>query len=970
MPCGVDFPRSLASGILKFFSAHPPEVLARVNIVVNTKRMRLRLLEEFVSLGSILIPNVHVVSDLSELIGTFKDPNPKSHLQYRFELMVLVQKLIEQQPDLASKSALYDLTDNLAKLIDELQGENVAPSIIKKLNVEDQSGHWQRILHFVDIVTTYLEKRNLEPDSEGFQRNQVRALLKGWEEFPPENYIFIAGSTGSRGTTLELIKGIYGLNKGVVVLPGFDFHIPETVLGSISDPLIGEDHPQYRFVKMLKGLNVKYKDVGIWPTGSPPSIPRNKLISLALRPAPFTDSWMSEGPKLECLDRACEGLSLFEAENQREEALAIAMVLRKAADLNKRAALVTPDRRLARQVTAELLRWGIIPDDSAGLSFHLTLPGRFLRKVSAIFNRSPTASELIAILKNPICHSDDVNRGKHLRLVTKLETFLRKNTIIDPTVDHLHRFSKENNQEFSQKWVKWLSIFLGKFQNEGQQELGYWLCEHISNAEYLAVGCDPLEEKTSGSLWQNDAGEMAKKIVDNIFAVASSAPSISSSDYNKMLNTIFSSYEVRNSHISHDNILIWGTLEARANGTDLLILSGLNEGIWPAQPEPDQWMNRKMRIDAGLLLPERRIGLSAHDFQQAMGANEVWITRSKRNSESETTPSRWLNRLINLLAGLNSNGGKLALENMRSRGSQHLLLLNELEKTKKIKKPSRPEPIPPLKVRPKKLSVTEIKTLIRDPYSIYARHILKIEPLERLDKFSSYTLRGTVYHSIFEQFVMNWNSDADLKSHQENLEKMASDVIKVGTSNKILQNFWRKGINDISLSFIKDEIERQQEATPSAFERSGKLYIRGLNFEISGKADRIDLNKNGGAIIYDYKSGTLPSLKQQVAYDKQLYLLSLILQNGGFEGISSTKVDAAFFVPIKPNLKKIHIPVDLESVEEFEVKLGELLSAYLTLSTGFKARRALFLKQDYSPYDQISRYGEWDTSDKCEIEIL
>ena len=353
-----------------------------------------------------------------------------------------------------------------------------------------------------------------------------------------------------------------------------------------------------------------------------------------------------------------------------------------------------------------------------------------------------------------------------------------------------------------------------------------------------------------------------------------------------------------------------------------------------------------------------------------MGANEVWITRSKRNSESETTPSRWLNRLINLLAGLNSNGGKLALENMRSRGSQHLLLLNELEKTKKIKKPSRPEPIPPLKVRPKKLSVTEIKTLIRDPYSIYARHILKIEPLERLDKFSSYALRGIVYHSIFEQFVMNWNSDADLKSHQENLEKIASDVIKVGTSNKILQNFWKKGINDISLSFIKEEIERQQEATPSAFERSGKLYIRGLNFEISGKADRIDLNKNGGAIIYDYKSGTLPSLKQQVAYDKQLYLLSLILQNGGFEGISSTKVDAAFFVPVKPNVKKIHIPVDLESVEEFEVKLGELLSAYLMLSTGFKARRALFLKQDYSPYDQISRYGEWDTSDKCEIEIL
>ena len=127
-------------------------------------------------------------------------------MQYRFELMALVQKLIEQEPNLAPKSALYDLTDNLAKLIDELQGENVKPIIIKNLNVDDHSGHWQRILHFMDVVTTYLEKRNLEPDSEGFQRKQVLTLLRAWEEYPPESHIFIAGSTGSRGTTLELIK--------------------------------------------------------------------------------------------------------------------------------------------------------------------------------------------------------------------------------------------------------------------------------------------------------------------------------------------------------------------------------------------------------------------------------------------------------------------------------------------------------------------------------------------------------------------------------------------------------------------------------------------------------------------------------------------------------------------------------------------------------------------------------------------
>ena len=970
MPCGVDFPRSLAYGIFKFFSDNPPEVLARVNIIVNTKRMRLRLLEEFASLHTILIPKVHVLSDLSELIGTFKNPNPSSHLQYRFELMALVQKLIEQEPNLASKSALYDLTDNLAKLIDELQGENVKPITIKNLNVEDHSGHWQRILHFMDVVTTYLEERNLEPDSEGFQRKQVLTLLRAWEEYPPESHIFIAGSTGSRGTTLELIKGVYKLRKGVIVLPGFDFHMTEAVFGSISDPLIGEDHPQYRFVKMLEDLNIKYSDVDIWPASSSQSIPRNKLISLALRPAPFTDSWMLEGPRLESLDRACEGLSLFEAENQRQEALAIAMVLRQAVHQNKRVALVTPDRRLTRQVTAELLRWGIIPDDSAGLSFNLTLPGRFLRKVAALLNTTPSSSELIALLKSPICHSDQVNRGRHLLLVSKLETFLRTNTIVDPSSEHLSNFLIENNQEFSQKWVKWLSSFLLKSQKEGTQNFDHWLSEHVFNSNYLALGCDPKKEEISSSLWQHNAGEMAKKIIAKISAVASSAPLMSSFDYNRTVNAIFSDHEVRNSHISHDNIFIWGTLEARGNGADLLILGSLNEGIWPAQPDPDQWMNRKMRKDAGLLLPERRIGLAAHDFQQAVGVKEVWITRSKRNSESETTPSRWLSRLINLLEGLNSNGGKLALDNMRIRGAQHLSLINELEKTRQIKKPCRPEPVPPVKVRPKKLSVTEIKTLIRDPYSIYVRRILKIEPLERLDKFSAYALRGIVYHSIFEKFMVSWHDDADLDWHIEKLKETASDIIKVSTSNKILQKFWMKGINDISVSFINDERKRHQEATPIAFEQSGKLIIKDINFEISGKVDRVDLKKNGAAIIYDYKSGTLPSLKQQVSYDKQLYLLSLILQKGGFKGITNFKIDTAYFVPIKPNAKEVQIPTHLESLEEFELKLGKLLSAYLKPVTGFKARRALFLKEDYSPYDQISRYGEWDTSDKFEVEIL
>src|SRR5262245_50134578 len=64
-----------------------------------------------------------------------------------------------------------------------------------------------------------------------------------------------------------------------------------------------------------------------------------------------------------------------------------------------------------------------------------------------------------------------------------------------------------------------------------------------------------------------------------------------------------------------------------------------------------------------------------------------------------------------------------------------------------------PAPRPPVATRPRELSVTRVETWMRDPYSIYARHILKLRPLDPLDASPGLAERGIFIHSALDEFV-------------------------------------------------------------------------------------------------------------------------------------------------------------------------------------------------------------------------
>lgn len=959
LPPGADFPRALVAGLHARMAGQPPEALARVELYVNTRRMQRRIRELFAQEGALLLPRIRLVTDLARDGAMADIPPAVPPLRRRLELSQLVAHLLDAQPDLAPRAALYDLADSLAGLMDEMQGEGVPPEALERLDLTDHSRHWERSLAFIRIVARYFDPAQTEaPDPEARQRQVVARLEQLWAQTPPPHPVIVAGSTGSRGTTARLMQAVARLPQGAIVLPGYDFDMPQAIWESLDDVLTAEDHPQFRFRKLMRMLDIAPAAIQRWSAQDAPHPARNRLISLALRPAPVTDQWMSEGRSLTGIPEATAQMALIEAPSQRAEALAIALRLRKAAEDGITAALITPDRGLTRQVTAALDRWRIIPDDSAGQPLALSAPGRFLRHVAALFGRKLTSGALLTLLKHPISHSG-AGRGDHLRWTRELELSLRRNGPLFPTAESLHGWAGHHKEKDGrQAWAEWLGGLLTGLEDIATRPLADHLAHHLGLAQALAAGPGGTE---SGALWLEDAGRSALAAVEELEREAHHGGALIPEDYSDLFTAILHRHEVRHSTQPHPRIMIWGTLEARVQGADLVILGGLNDGIWPQIPAPDPWLNRKMRHDAGLLLPERRIGLSAHDFQQAIAAKEVVLTRAIRDAEAQTVASRWLNRLVNLLGGLQGQGGSAALDAMRQRGQDWLARASALEAGYTAVPPAkRPAPRPPITARPRELAVTGIRTLIRDPYAIYARHILKLQPLDPLHPAPDAALRGSVLHSILERFIRERQSEPH-PAARARLLAITDAVLEQDIPWPAARRLWRARLERVADWFLEREAAR--DGTPVLIEEKGGVTLGTHDFRLTARPDRIDLEADGRLHILDYKTGTPPTPKQQEHFEKQLLLEAAMAERGGFGEVGVAEVAAVTYIGLGATPREERTDITPGITAQTWAGLEKLIARYMRREQGYPARRAVFETHIQGPYDHLARFGEWEMSD-------
>lgn len=957
LPPGVNFSRSFVDGLKSRLTDYPPEKNTTIKIYVNSNRMLQKIKSEFTSVGASILPNLstlnHLIDDFEVSLSDIVDP-----LSLRLELAQIISKFIEIEPSFGSQNSCFDLADSLANLIKEIHEEGLSLEVLTKLNLDDYSEYWQRNRKFFILIKEYLDDRKIV----SLEQNQWRlidGLEKKWVDNPPTHPIMVVGSTGSKGITQKLIKLISTLPQGAVVLPGVDFETPKFVWDALGKykkteiPL--EDHPQYRLKELTSKLNIKLSEIERWVETKPSIEARNKLVSLAMQPAPITDTWLEEGPKLKNIREAISDVTILEAPSDRVEALAISMGIRKALEDNKTCLVITPNRVLARKIVAALKQWDLDADDAAGIPLSISVIGRLFLKISNLQGNLLNSLNFIELFKHPFVSLQE--RGIHLKSLRKLELDLLRGSSYFPDNTQILEWSNSfsEKKELS-KWAIWVCECLDKIRVSKLQTVHEHLKVHTETIEHLISGPNSKEAK---QVWSKPDGRELIVVIDQLQNSSKVSGLIDQPQYSNLIYFLLKKSIVRVSYIGRSDIMIWGTQETRVSDADIVFLAGLNDGVWPPLPTPDPWVNRAMRIKAKLLLPEHLIGLSAHDFQQAIASKEVWLTRSSRDSEAETLPSRWLNRLFNLLEGLSKEQPSL-LTSMRARGDFWLELIKSFEKPQNMMEPAkRPSPTPPVSCRPKTLPVTQIENLIRDPYTIYAKYILNLRPIESLYRTPDSALRGQVIHSLMEKFILltknQWPNDPFTL-----LDQLSDKILESYIPKNSTKLFWKRKINSFSEHFLSSEEERRKKTTPILVEERGSIEIEDTNFKLTGIFDRIDQDSEGNLSIFDYKTGVIPSSIVQKYFDKQLLLLALIIYKGGIKKLKNTNIKEAYYIDLSSNPKEYKNSLVSQNLDVIFADFKLLISEYNNQNRGYLARRAVFETRWDGDYDHLSRFGEWD----------
>jgi ATP-dependent helicase/nuclease subunit B len=974
---GQPFLEALADGLLARAGADPV-ALSDCTALLPTRRACRALAEAFLRRAAgrpLLLPRLVPLGDLDidEITLTGGDqgvfeaaaelPPAIPELRRRLLLTRLVLKWGATQPDgPRSPDQAARLAGELARLLDQVQTERLSLDALQGLVPEEHARHWQITLEFLTILTEHwpavlADEGCLDPAD---RRNRaMRAQAEAWRRAPPPGPVIAAGTTGSVPATAELVAVVAGLAEGAVVLPGLDRHADDETWDEILDQ---PTHPQHAIARLLRRLDVARDAVADWPglePVPPAAAARRRLISEAMRPAATTEAW----PALtedDIDETALDRLIRLDCPGPREEAEAVALLMRETLEqpeLGRTAALVTFDRELARRVAAELRRWGIKVDDSAGVALADTVPGGFLRLVAAMLAEDLAPVPLLACFKHPLAAGG--RRPAAFRALTRrLERVVLRGPRPGPGFAGLQAALGDGAADLA-GWIDQLAAICGPLaaalgaDSVGLEQL---LAAHVELAERLAASDDAAGAER---LWAGDAGEAMADFVAELRQAAAGFPAIAGPAYPALFAALMAGRVVRPRYGRHPRLFIWGPLEARLQQADRLILGGLNEAAWPPEAATDPWLSRPMRAQFGLPPPERRIGLSAHDFAQGFCAGDVVLTRAERVEGTPTVPSRWLLRLDNVLAAAGH-------DRPQAGDAQNWLQWRAaLDRPRRPAPLAAPEPRPPVAVRPRRLSVTQIETWMRDPYAIYARHILKLKALDRLDADPGAADYGSVIHRTLDRFIDDHPgalpADAEARLIALGVEEFDRFISWPG-----VWAFWWPRFERVARWFVGHEARRRAGIAASSTELDGSLGIAApyAPFTLTAKADRIDRTADGRLTIIDYKTGALPKIKEVAAgYAPQLPLEAAIAMAGGFDGVAAAPVAELLYWRLKggePAGEEKPAGADPAGLAKQALDgLERLVAAFDDAATPYRPRPRPAAAPRFSDYEHLARVKEW-----------
>ena len=960
IPVYRSFADSLVNGLIAQYGSDRM-TLARGIVLVPSNRAARSVTNAFVrrAENGLLLPRIVAVGDVGEAPGTAIDsidsavPPAVDPLSRRMILARIVQeeRAISGAPVGAAEA--LRLAIELGNTLDELIAEDRSVADLRTLNVGPElAGHWQASLNlFASIIDRWPEEltklgRIDLPD----RRNRLlRGLAQRWGHEPPEHLVIAAGVTSAAPAIADLLHVVARMSSGIVVLPGLDLASPDAEWNAIA----GDDthraietHPQYHLRLLLDRIGVARGEVvrWRWGDGKARKAVRGRAVSNAFAPARFTSKWID----LPAPQRSLRNVRLARFATLAAEAQGIAIALREVLEVPERtAALVTSDRDLAGRVGAHLKRWGIEADDSAGQPLAALPIGVLIQSIAAMGVERFSPVALLAVLKHPLVQAGEP-RLAWLDGVRRLDLALRGPRPA-PGLDSFSTWLCSGTvrervvRDRAIEWWRTVEPLFAEFEAVFSQS-------RATFAGLLAAIRKLLETLGGEGVWAGPAGRCAADLFSDLESRCDSGPSdFRQADLLPVLRQLLGEIAIRPPQGGHPRIAIYGLIEARLQQADLLILGGLNEGVWPQSSSADPWLSPRVRRELGIADPERRVGLAAHDLASALGADEVLLTRSLRDARSATIPSRFLVRLDAMTGGLVK---ELRLPVLANAMDAHIGAPEPV---------NRPAPSPPVATRPLQISVTKVDRLKADPYAFYANAMLHLSPLDAVDAEPGPAWRGSAVHAVLDEWMR-----LD-KLHPEKLRTRIDVLLNTTGVHPIVRTLWQPRLIE-AIDWIASRISEGHAArrVPIASEKKGMAMIAGV--KLHGIADRIDRLDSGTLAIVDYKTGSPPSGKAVAAgYSMQLGLLAAIAERGGFDDIAGRVSDFEYWSLAKnrDTFGKIVSPVGGRNpiapeafVAHAEAVFASVVGRWLTGEEPFTAK----LSPEFAPYedyDQLMRRDEW-----------
>ncbi|UTD30263.1 double-strand break repair protein AddB [Bradyrhizobium sp. WD16] len=915
-------------------------------------------------------------------------------------------------------ASTLQLADDLARLMDDMTTRQVPWDALASLVPENLDVYWQQTLQFLrlaaDVWPAVLdEQQKIEPARRRDLLIEAESRRLAARHPGP---VIAAGSTGSMPATARLLEVVARLPNGAVVLPGLDTDLDAAawrLIGSRAKPAgrppagpatPGDDdgapapgHPQFALHNLLARFGIERRDVV--PLALPAAHGRELLASEALRPSAATGLWhqrLSDPAVARAIGLGMSRIAVVAAPTAEIEALAIAVAMREAIEQpSMTVALVTPDRALARRVMASLDRWKLAYDDSGGDALTDTAAGRFARLCALAAADGLAPATLLALLKHPLFRLGRRD-GSFARAIAGLERVLLRGTRPQSGSAGLKRDFEIFRGEFdkmrggvpsllhrgeprSKIEIEILPLIAELIERLGRafaplERLGdgkpHDLTEFAAahRAVLNALGTDADDEIVT--FGDADGLALAQGFDDLDAAGGLSGVVLTLADYPDVFRTAFGDRIVRRPITAAARLRIFGPLEARLTTSERVILGGLVEGVWPPEPRIDPWLNRPMRHQLGLDLPERRIGLSAHDFAQLLGAPEVVLTHAAKVGGAPAVASRFLHRL-------EAVAGEAHFAVALARGGRYLACAEALDRPAQVVPIAQPAPRPPRHARPQRLSVTEIEDWLRDPYTIYARRILDLQALDPVDMPLSAADRGSAIHNAIAEFTQAF-PDRLPADPAAALRAIGARHFAPLMDQPEARALWWPRFLRIAHWLGQWERERRQGVAEILTEIQGGFVIaldQGRSFRLSARADRIERRNDGRYAILDYKTGIPPTGKQvRMGLSPQLTLEAAILREGGFAGIDAgASVGELTYVRLNGNNPpgkecRLELTRDArtepplspdEAAIEARAKLEALIRAFEDENQPYKSLVLSMWSTRYGDYDALARIKEW-----------